>query len=248
MLFTVFAFSAVVAASASASEWLVEALSFANGTTLWSETEGDVTLVAYNEPPGPGKKPTVLTEILCEGIFDGSITWPNLDLITDLLTTDSLTTIGELGKTNETPLDCLVTFDAGSIEDCAPNTLAEVWVDNLNLELGTAWETELLLPAANEWVDHFPANAGYDIRCESLFFGVTGESLCEGAVHALMSNEPGTTPPSILGEFMKLAATEAAELERGNCTLTGEHTGEVVGTGNTWAVEVELVHLETGVS
>jgi hypothetical protein len=242
VVFAMCAFSAIVASAASAGEWLVEGVSLAVGTTVSSETEGELELKVYaGAPPS-----LVLTAILCSGIFDGTMTWPNLDLVTDVLTLDSLTTIGELAMENTTALSCEVIFDDGEITACKVGTLAEVTVDNLNLELGLAWETELLLPAAGEWIDHFPAVSGYDVRCESLL-GVFGENLCEGAVHALMSNDVTTVPASILGEFMTLTG-EAGELERANCTLTGEHTGEVVGTGHTWVIEGELVHLETAVS
>jgi len=137
VLFAVLVFSAVAATAAFAeSEWLVEGTALAG--ELPAETEGLLILKNYEK-----NNTTVLVEVHCTGIFKGTIGPGGLDLVDDVLSLDhSLTVVTlEEGDENKTPLDCLVILDGGALTDCTQEeaselNLANVWVDNLNLELG----------------------------------------------------------------------------------------------------------------
>jgi hypothetical protein len=68
-------------------------------------------------------------------------------------------------------------------------------------------------------MDKFPLNAGYEVRCKALI-GVTVENLCTGQPLVSVSNDAGG---SVLAFFNPVPDPELA-----NCTLTGEHTAEVI--------------------
>jgi hypothetical protein len=225
-LFALLALGAVVASSAFAGEWLVngEALT----ENLPAETEGELALINL---PSTGST-TNLVKILCSGIFDGWIGPEGKDLIEDLLDLEHKA-IGELEMTNETPLSCTVVESAGGFGDCALNSLAELWVDNLNLELKVGWATQIELMSEGTVLDHLGALIteedklpGYDVRCKSGL--LTIEQLCEGLTSTVLSNA-ATTPASVLGVFN-------AESEPANCAVTGNETGTLEGEEDTWAV------------
>ncbi len=238
-LLAVVAFSAFGASSAMAeTRWLVEGKTFAG--TLSAETEGELTLLNFAEPGSS----TILVAVKCSGIFDGTITNPNLDVIEDLLNLEMV----QIGENLEGEfLNCTVTHESGGILDCKENTLALVWVDNLNLSTGDTWLTEMLLEGTMFW-DDFSSNLegkapGYDVECETLS-GATLANLCEGPGRALLENATGTSPVSVAGTFNNETFNLA------NCTLTGNETGneESPVAGNTWAISSELTRLATAVS
>ena len=184
-LFAVLAFGVTVASSAFAEpgEWLFNGATF--NATLNVETTGLLTLVRLVSETNSA----ILTEMDCEGIFDGTITQggagvKGTDTITALLNS-AMELVNELGEAPELELNCLVTFDSGALTDCKAETLAQLWPDNLYGGNGP-WLTELLELEANGLVlDHLfglgvlGQEPGYEVRCESLF-GVFGEELCEG--------------------------------------------------------------------
>ncbi len=138
-LFAVLALCALNVAPAFAeSEWLVEKAKVE--TTLNAETEGFLKLVKF----ASSGSTTILEEILCEGILDGTMKEKE-DTILDILSLNQLVTVGSLGDSNEEFLNCLVVFDAGGITDCLEGTLILVWLDGLNLELEAYWLTAILL-------------------------------------------------------------------------------------------------------
>jgi hypothetical protein len=240
-LVAVFAFCALTASAAFAeSEWLVEGAKVE--AALEAETEGDITLIKFKA----AKSSVVLTEILCSGFFVGTLGPGKEDRVTAILNL-KFEAAGELEMTGEEQsIDCEVTFDEGSFEDCRVGTIALVWVDHLNAMLGDWWDTEIILDPNGEFLDHFTSNLagffpGYEVECESLI-GIRGIELCEGLVTADLTNEVGTVPAAVLGEFL-----ETPVAERGTCTRTGAESADVRGDGNTWAVQAG-VRLATSVS
>lgn len=234
----VFAFSAVAANSAFAEvKWLVAGAAITAETA--SETEGELELIVYESSTSS----VVLEALLCSGIFDGFLVPPNLALIVDLLNL-AKEEIGSLesGDVAGTALSCTVTHDAGALTDCKENTTALLWPDALNLALGTTWEVGFEEMAGPDPLGIFPVQAGYHVECESLI-GIVGTNLCTnaGGVTTILWSNAATTPPSALSGFEPLAATT----ERGECEMGGAHVAEVRGSGNTWAIGVELEHLET---
>ena len=241
-LFAVLALCALNVAPAFAeSEWLVEKAKVE--TTLNAETEGFLKLVKF----ASSGSTTILEEILCEGILDGTMKEKE-DTILDILSFNQLVTVGSLGDSNEEFLNCLVVFDAGGITDCLEGTLILVWLDGLNLELEAYWLTAILLVGSSFFDDRLSLNnlgepAGYDVECESKL-GIFGSELCsESEPSAALSNVTGS-PASVLGVF-----SLGPVAGRVNCTMTGEHSADLVGEFNTWAIGVnELERLETAVS
>ncbi len=243
-LFAVLALCALNVAPAFAeSEWLVEKNEVK--TTLNAETEGFLKLVKF----AGASSTEVLNEILCEGIFDGTMKEKE-DTILDILSLNQLVTAGSLGDTNEEFINCLVVFDAGGLTDCLEGTLALVWPDGLNLELEDYWFTLILLVGSSFFDDILSLNnlgepVGYDLECEAKA-GIFGTELCsEWESSAALSNVTTTTPASVLGVF-----GVSAVANRANCTMTGALSADLKGEGNTWAVEgAELTgRLETAVS
>jgi len=241
-LFAVLALCALDVAPAFAeSEWLVEKAAVT--ATLNAETEGFLKLVKF----ASAGSATVLNEILCEGIFDGTMKEKE-DTILDILSLNQLVTAGSLGDTNEEYLNCLVVHDEGGFADCLEGTLALVWPDGLNLELEDYWFTLILLVGSSFFDDILSLNnlgepVGYDVECESKI-GVFGSELCaEQEPSAALSNVTGS-PAGVLGKFSLVAVASIA-----NCTMTGEHSADLVGEGTTWAIgATELNRLETAVS
>ncbi len=138
-LFAVLALCALNVAPAFAeSEWLVEKLKVE--ATLNTETE---VLFALAKSVEAGST-EILTEILCSGLFDGTIKG-KIGTILDVLALEHGTTVGQLGDTNEEFFNCEVTFSAGSLTDCREGSLVLIWFDGLNLELEEWWLTEILL-------------------------------------------------------------------------------------------------------
>jgi hypothetical protein len=231
-LFAMVAFSAIAATAAFAEpEWLVEKNALLQ--TLPAETEGLLNLVAL-ENGGQ------LNVIDCEGVLDGTIGPPvaakpgvGTDEITSVLSLNQETISAPLMGL---ALGCLVTQSANGLGDCVVNDLAAVWPENL------PWKTELeLMTVAPIWLDILSGPAGKEPAWESECNTNIGAQslLCEGLATATVSNEPGTVPPSVLGEFN--------ETEEAACSV-GTIKGDLLGTGNTWAIGLELERLETAIS
>jgi hypothetical protein len=251
LLFALFAVCACISIAATsgfaADEWLVEGkpITAAEGA-LSSETVGEVELIQYN---GTGIAATVLSALLCSGIFIGTVGPGAADTVASLQNLAkeaiSATPLFELA------LLCNVTADAGALTDCELGTgTGLLWLENL------PWKTEIVLTLGveeeEEFLDVFLAEAGkvpsWYVECRSLL-GVVGTDLCEGEASADLLNEAAGVPASVLGSFLLL--TDATL--RYNCNLTGELTGEVVSeadgaqSGDTWAVEGG-VRLATAIS
>jgi hypothetical protein len=247
-LFALFAFGAT-ASSALATEWLVEKLGFAGSLAV--ETEGELELIKLVSSTNSA----VLVALLCSGIFDGFIINEGgeaLDEIVDLLNLLQ-ETIGELGMAGEElALSCTVTQSASGSLDCVNGSLAELWPDNLNLVLGHVWLTaiELMEPSPGVILlldklfgEGAGLEPGYDIDCLDAFT-ILGEELCEGPSSADVTNDLTSMPPGVLGKF---SSAEGIGTELVDCTGTGTQTAELFGEGHTWAIGLELEHLETAI-
>jgi hypothetical protein len=234
-LFALFALGAFTASSAFAeTEVLVKGAAVAGKAF---ETEGLLELIKLTEV---GSR-NVLERVDCSGIFDGTFETATLGWIEDLLNLAGTVTVGE--ELTGEPLNCEVVNDSGGLTDCTANTLANLWVDGLNLTAGDLWHVELVLMAAGaeEWlliilketnlVGQF---AGYEIECTSLL-GVNGSELCNESEPTFIGKNEATVPPSFSGEIKFTAGTAAAELA--NCTGTGNGTGALEGIGHTWVLE-----------
>jgi len=224
------ALSAFVVSTAFAAD---EAIWLVNGAlvleNLNAETEGEVLLIFYNSQAGA----TPLLEIKCSYILDGTIGPNGVDEITKVLTLTEVE-VGNDGTTLAgTPLLC-ESFISPEAFDCETGAeKAEIWPANL------PWKTQLelmLVTGEEDILDVFLGTGGepgWEIRCKTLS-GLTLENLCAGPATVLVENS-GTG--SVLGFFNKVPVAE-----RGNCTLTGEHTAEVVSdvSGDTWAIGAAL--------
>jgi hypothetical protein len=239
-LLGVLAFSAVVAASAFAGEWLVEGAKLENA--VQAETEGLLFLTTLENG-------NVLATVDCEGIFDGTIGPGANDLIEDVLNL-AHEAIGTLEEDENTlSLSCEVTATISSLVGCNLHSLAELWVDNMSLELKTGWLSEIeLMEPGGIFLDHLgiidEANGdltpGYHLLCLDAFGG-SHPNLCTGLTSAVLTNDLTTTPASVLGEFN-------AESEKADCELGGVGAGDTEGSGNTWAIGAQLERLTTAVS
>jgi hypothetical protein len=235
-LLALFALGAFMASSAFAETEILVSGGAAGGHKF--ETEGLLELIKLTET---GSR-NVLETVDCSGIFDGEFEAGSLTLgwIEDLLNLAGTVTVGE--ELTGEPLNCEVVSEAGALTDCTAATLANLWVDGLNLTAGDLWHVELQLMAAGaeEWllvilketnlVGQF---SGYELECTSLL-GVNGSELCNEAEPTFIAKNAATTPASVLGEIKFTAATTAAELA--TCTGTGKETGALSGSGNTWGL------------
>jgi hypothetical protein len=221
-LLAVFVYGAIMASAAfAAPEWLVEELAVTEN--LPAETEGELELVKLVSSTNPARLDTVK----CSGILVGSIGPAGKDEITSVLTLGD----GVIGKETEsgtlegTALECLVTQSEGGFLDCLLGSTALVWPANL------PWKSQLELMESTGMILDVLTSAtgpgpGYDAECTTVS-GLTGSELCAGPASAFVSNSVGT-PMGVEG-----AADEKEEI---SCTLTGEKTGLLIGTGTTWAV------------
>jgi hypothetical protein len=231
-----------VSASAETLLWLVNGADFTGA--LSAETEGDLVLVRLTETASVGG------EILCEGIFDGTIENPatggaGQDQITKVLTLSQVD-VGEDGATlSGTGIACEVIKDVGNTTFCKLGA-ATVWPANL------PWLTELELMASGEWLDLLlnggKGEPGYEVECVSLLgFPVT--DLCTGFTSALVLEVLETISPTVaLGSHGEFNFEPPISSEEGNCNIAGNGVAALQGLGVTWAIEGELNRLETDVS
>jgi len=217
------AFWAVLAAPALAEdEWLAKGAVIA--AALAAEIPMELTLINLEKAGG-----ATLEEILCSLIFDGTVGPGAEGVIEDILSLSG-EVIGELEMTNEKALDCTVVSSVGSsMIACKLNTLVELWLDNLNLELTLTWRTQIELMGVEPlFLNHiFGGGAGkevgYKFKCE-LNSGISIEELCEGLRSAALENVLEGTRMTFNWESP--IGTEAAE-----CTLLGAATGALKGNG-----------------
>jgi len=210
-LVAVFAVSLVVAAMASAVEFLL-ALWLLNNVAVSSpvlvDIEGDLVLSNKNAG-GLG----ITVEVLCEGIFDGFVESESKDLITELLELNGTTGI------SHTPLvePGLLCVDVSSGHTCAEPL---VWAE----ELPWGTELELMIDEGTTFFVDLILGAAYYIECMSLKIS----ELCSVAETAteLINEANGTVHILFSDPFQLLAGLALA-----NCTLAGNATGEVTGLG-----------------
>jgi hypothetical protein len=204
-LMAVFAFSAIVAGSASAeitllAEWLF------NGAILTSLLPVTTTGTLLFSTLVLGVK---AVEIECSGSFDGSVGPNGEDEVTEVLDAAGVA-VGQnlVGHA----ISCTVLVGAGG-SNCDPGELAELWVDNL------PWLTQLELMESGAILDVFLGEPGYHVFCTVL----GGENLCTGLTSTTMTN--GAT--DVLGAF-------DATSEKATCTLGGAGAGDIIGEGLTF--------------
>jgi hypothetical protein len=200
------------AAAFAEGEWLANGEAITSALTV--DTLGTFNLINLKSAGG-----IVLVEVECSGLFEGTVGPAGAGSVTDLISLSG-ETIGDLGDTNEKKLNCTVVATAKELGDCtATGELAEVLPTNLNLELGTTWTTALE-SMESTYLDKFPATSGYEVSCKTSLG--TLENKCEGVTSAFLQNIE--SEKGVLGVFDQ-------ESEASNCTLTGEKTGTIEGSG-----------------
>jgi hypothetical protein len=212
-LFAVFAFSAVLAASASAEEVTLLAEWLINGaavTTLTSVSSTGALELTDNKTAGGA------ATVLCEGTLDGSVGPNGEDEITEVLNLAS-----EKVGTELIGVALLCT----RVSLCEAGTDIELWPDNL------PWLTLLnLMTTAPEFLVHLfkdsedsnTAQPGWELKC--LVLGIPLEDLCLGLTSFAVENITG----SVLSLFDPAAPISS---EKGDCTQGGVASGEVKGEG-----------------
>jgi hypothetical protein len=254
-LVAAFAFFALATTSAFAEEllWLVNGTAFSG--TLEAETEGFLELIRLNSS---GEEAGI---ILCEGIFDGTITngAPGATDATTKVLTLGMVDVGEDGSSlTGTGISCEVTLKLGDTTYCKVGGAGSATVWPANLE----WLTELELMGTEpnaEWLDKLFKDGtdvntglpGYEVEC-TILLGIKATDLCTGNTSALvlltLETLPGTTAEGSHGEFDWAAPISS---EEGFCTTACPNTTPCAGLrglGVTWAIEGELNRLETDVS
>jgi hypothetical protein len=209
----IFAFSAVLAATASAettllAEWLIKAEPVLTLTS--TKTVGNITLI--NLVLG-----VRTAEIFCEGSFIGTVGPNGEGEITEVL--DKLgNKIGlELVGTS---ISC-ESLLGNSTFGCNANELAEVWVDNL------PWHSNLFLMENAAFLNQLQGSPGYHVICVT----TKVENLCVGETFTQMTNEAN----DVRGVFEEGTLPEAACNKIGKGMLIGEGLVETLN-GETLAV------------
>ncbi len=218
-LVAVFAFGAMVAATASAeslptllAEWLVNNVGVT--ATLPVDSEAQELLLETKTVLGN-------VDVLCSGLFDGTIGENGVDELTELLSLNgeliSLTALSGLA------LECV--SDTTSL--CA--NPAKVWAVNL------PWPTllVLLVDGTEEFLADLilmkgAANPGWEVQCAN---GLSDEcTALEGITK--MTNLAGGVDAMFEEAFTVLAGLELA-----NCVTAGANTGIVEGLGEVLTTE-----------
>jgi len=216
-LLAVFAFSAVLASSASAevtllAEWLK------NGTAVVAALEAlsgeELTLGHLG-----------LAEVKCSGFFDGLVEANGKDIIESVLNLAN-ELVGE--KLVGLPVLC------ESLKTCEKTGDVEVWPVNL------PWVTNLYLMESGSFLDLFSnggkGNPGFNVAC--LVLGIALDEECTGETSSIMTN--GAT--DVVGEF-NLADLTAEQLE---ATCKGEaQVGFQTGVGLTQLVNGETLSVSS---
>lgn len=210
-LAALFAFSATVAASASAvefllAEWLINGSPVT--TTTASKSEGELELVDTKTSVGEAK-------LLCSGVLDGTVGPNGEDSITELLSLSG--TAISLTALSGTALTCTGDQNCGS---------PKVWAVHL------PWKTLLELmedEGASFFVDLIESGTGgspgWYAECTVI---VKIEDECTGTAAVNMTNEAGGVDGLFEDPFNVLAGLKLA-----TCTQGGAETGIVNGLGTT---------------
>src|ERR1700735_1074780 len=206
-LLAVLALAAVTAGSASAETTLLAG---------WLFNAAPVTALFTAGTSGELKLTTLVlgvtgVEVVCSGIFDGSVGPSGEDEVTALLNLAK----EEISKTPLVglSLDCEVIVGSSTVR-CAVKELAELWPDAL------PWHTLLVLMESGAFLDLFlGAETGYHVFCPEL----GGENLCDGPTSTTMTN--GAT--DVIGVF-------DATSEKASCTTGGTGAGDILGEGLTF--------------
>jgi hypothetical protein len=205
----------VVSASAATLQWLAEGKALA--VALASETKGELLLESTN-----GGGLGVKVDVLCSGVFDGTVGPGAEDQILELLTLEKVLT------TLEKPLlNCVVGQNCTEPEISAANL---PWLTRLEL-MGTEAEPLFLDVIENGG----PGNPGWEVTC--LILGVTVTEVCTTEkVGADLTND--ATEKDVLATF---------EGELANCTLGGKESALLeTSLSDSPADEVGLITLNSG--
>jgi len=175
-LLAVFAFSAILAVSASAAEtllaeWLVNGVAI---TTLTSTATTGKLLLEDEKVPIAGK-----VAVVCEGILDGSVGPNGEDEITEVLTTAG------------------VLVNAANPLSCPPQTACEK--PGSVVPVGLPWHTLLILEEVGLFKDIVrQATAGYEVKCT--VFGITSTDTCTALENSGGKVTNGTTDVTLTPE------------------------------------------------
>jgi hypothetical protein len=210
-MLAVFAFAAVLAASASAAtfllaEWLVGGSAVTS--ELLTETIGELLLEDTKTPLGAA-------DVLCSGILDGWVGPNSLNWVTEVLSLNG--TAVSSTQLSGTALTC--TNQANCEEPL-------VWAAHLEWES----EVELMEDTTTFFADlvksHSGTTVGWEVECmKSIIGAITDECVSAEGVSELALE--GTT---LLGNFSR-AFTELAGAKLATCSLGGENSGIVEGGG-----------------
>jgi hypothetical protein len=212
-LVAVFAFAAMTVASASAApvfllaEWLVNGASIPAGTTKPTDAEGSEILI----------EETILgikIDVLCSGIFDGTVGANGADTITELLALG-----GGAAITLANMLLCT------NSANCPEPLVAAI-----NLPYTTTLEL-MEEEGVSSFADLFAGTGGapgYEVEC----MGSGTADTCTGNVALEVKNE-GTNVDGLFNDpYNVLAGNTLA-----NCTVAGAAAGLVEGLGTTLLTE-----------
>jgi hypothetical protein len=201
-LLAVFAFSAILAVSASAAEtllaeWLINGASV---TTLTSVTTEGKLLLEDEKVPIAGK-----VSVVCEGILDGSVGANGEDEITEVLNLE-----GKKVESEATALSCPLQ------EAC--EEAGKVW------PAGLPWHTLLILVEEEieaKLVVSFKdliqqSTAGYNVLCK--VFGIAQEDKCVALGNSGGKVSNGATDVLLTAETIA---------PNGNCSLGGNGSGKI---------------------
>jgi hypothetical protein len=205
-LVAVFALSVVVAATASALEFLLAVWLLAGvavTTPVLVDGAGDVILLSLK-----GGGLNLVVEILCEGILDGFVETEGLGLITELLDTEELS-ISSVPLV-ESALICT------NLKNCAEPL---VWADNLPV----VTEVYLMIDEGVAYFIGLGFEGGFYISCMALGISELCEA-AESAVELTNSELEGSVDATTSDAFQLLAG-----LKLGTCTLGGVETAELEG-------------------
>lgn len=215
-LVAAFSISMLAVPAASAVEFLL-ALWLEGGANVTAnllvEGEGEIELRSLN-----AGNFGIQVSILCSGIIDGWIGPNSLGWASELLTLAGVL----VPTTPLTGAPLLCTND----QNC---TEPEVWLD-----VPIEGEIELMVDGTETFFVGLAFKAGYYIDC--LILGITASELCEAepAIEKLTNEANGTVKGETSDAFTVLAGGKL-----GNCTVGGNETAELIGSG---------ILLETGVS
>src|SRR3977135_332450 len=211
-LFAVFAFGAILVATASAEETLV-ALWLANGVdspaNLPVEIKGALLLEDTNTAIGKAA-------VICEGTLDGTIGPNGKDEIKEILNVAKEAVAANPGLalkgTNATGPDCLTS--TGCLAGTAASPI-EVW------PIGLPWTSQLFLMADGTILDLVTkaggGTFGYWLLCLVTALGVQAEDLCTGEDgEILVTNNAAGDASSPVGSEVTPAF---------NCTMGGAASG-----------------------